>query len=51
MSNVIIRGMGMGRNIISRGYGGSSIVKKIREIIRLTSRFAMGIMLVSRWRK
>lgn len=51
MSNVITRGMGVGRTIITRGFGGSRIVRKIREIIRLTSKFAMGISLVSRWRK
>lgn len=51
MSNVITRGMGMGRTIITRGYAGSRIIRKIREVIRLTSKFAMNMSLVSRWRK
>jgi hypothetical protein len=49
MSNIITRGLGSPTMLITRGYGPSLLVR-IREVIRLTSRVVREFFLESPWR-
>lgn len=51
MNKIVTRGLGTGSLLVTRGYGIGSVVTKIREILRLTSKIGMALTLESKWKK
>ncbi len=50
MNRIVTRGLGAGRTIITRGYGIGAILRRLREVLMLTSKVARDMLLVSKWR-
>ena len=50
MNRIVTRGLGYQSKVVARGFGGD-ITIKIREVMRLCSKLAREMLLVSEWRK
>jgi hypothetical protein len=51
MNRIVTRGFGPDHLIITRGYGVSGLVTKLKEVLRLTSKIARNLFLESKWKK
>lgn len=50
MNRIVTRGMGPNHLLVTRGYGVSGIITRIKEVLRLTSKITRELFLESKWR-